>query len=58
MPFSTDSKIRQCQFSVDSLDIGCRIDSVGYVGDVAVFEAANHVSDSVGLADIGEELIA
>src|SRR5690606_12350609 len=39
-------------------DIGSRVDAVGHVHDIAVFEAAHDVGDGVGLADVGEELVA
>lgn len=46
------------QFEVDDLDITLGVDAVGDVDDVLVFEAAHHVGDGVGLADVGEELVA
>jgi len=46
------------QLEVDDLDIALGVDAVGDVDDVLVFEAAHHVGDGVGLADVGEELVA
>ena len=46
------------QLEVDDLDIALGIDAVGDVDDVLVLEAAHHMGDGIGLADIGEELVA
>ena len=46
------------ELGVDHLDVGDRIHAVVDVDDVAVLEAAHHVGDGVGLADVGEELVA
>ncbi len=46
------------QFEVDDLDVALGIDAVGNVNHVLVFEAAHHVGDGVGFADVGEELVA
>src|SRR5690606_41176919 len=43
---------------VDDLDVGHGIDAAGHVDDVLVFETAHDVDDGVGLADVGEELVA
>ncbi len=46
------------QFGVDDLDVTNRIDAAGNVHDVVVGEAADDMHDSVGFADVGEELVA
>ena len=56
--FSTVAEIGERQLGVDDLDVGDRIDLAGDVDDVVVVEAAHHVRDRVGLADVGEELVA
>ena len=45
-------------FEVDDLDVTLGVDAVGYVDDVLILEAAHHVGDGIGLADVGEELVA
>ena len=50
--------VGQREFGVDHLDVGQRIDAVGDMDDIAVFEAANDVGDRVRLADVGKELVA
>jgi hypothetical protein len=44
--------------SVDDFDVALRVDAVGNVDHVLVFEAAHHVGDGVGFADVGQELVA
>ncbi len=51
-------QVSQGQLGVDHLDVGRRVYLVGDVDDVAVFEAAHHVGNGVGLADVGQELVA
>ena len=51
-------QIGERQLGVDGLDVGDRIDLPGHVHDIGVFEAAHHVGDGIGLADVGEELVA
>jgi hypothetical protein len=46
------------QLGVDRLHVAVRVDLAVDVRDVAVGEAAHHLRDRVGLADVGEELIA
>ena len=51
-------QIGQRQFGVDGLDIGDRIDLSRDVHDIGVFETAHHMGDGVGLANVGQELVA
>src|SRR5690606_28966148 len=46
------------QFQVDNFDITLGIDAVGHVNDVLILEAAHHVGDGVGFANVGQELVA
>ena len=50
-------QIRERKFGVDGLDVGDRIDLAGDVHDVRVLEAAHHVRDGIGLANVGQELV-
>jgi hypothetical protein len=50
--------VGQRELGVDHLDVGDRIDLVRDVDHVVVLEAAHDVGDRVGLADVGEELVA
>ena len=49
--FSSEPKL-------DDFAIAHRIDRAHDVGDVGILEAANDVHDRVGLANVGEELVA
>ena len=51
-------QVGQCQFGIDDFDIRGWVNLVGNVSHVVVFEAAHHVSNGIGLADVGEKLIA
>ena len=51
-------QVGERQLGVDDLDVGQRIDAAGDVHDVVVLEAAHHVRDRIGLADVREELVA
>jgi hypothetical protein len=51
-------EVGQRQLGIDGLDVGDRIDATRHVHDVAVLEAAHHVRDRVGLADVRQELVA
>ena len=51
-------QVRQREFGVDRLDVGDRIDLAGDMDDVVIVEAAHDMRDRVGLADVGEELVA
>lgn len=51
-------KVRQRQFGVDNVDIFRRVHFPRDVNDIVVFEAANHVTDSFGFADVGQKLVA
>ena len=56
--FSTRRQVGQAELGLDDLDVGDRVDLAGDVDDVLVVEAAHDVDDRVGLADVGEELVA
>jgi len=51
-------QVGQAQLGLDHLDVGDRVDLVVHVDDVVVVEAAHHVDDGVGLADVRQELVA
>ncbi|KPX26538.1 hypothetical protein ALQ28_05001 [Pseudomonas syringae pv. delphinii] len=51
-------EVGEDQFKVDDLDVAFWVDAVGNVNYVLVFEAAHYVGDGIGLADIGEKLVA
>ncbi|MNC10884.1 hypothetical protein D3C75_585650 [compost metagenome] len=51
-------EVGEDQFQVDDLDVALGVDAVGDVNHVLVFEAAHHVSNGVGFADVGQELVA
>ena len=51
-------EVGQRELGVDRLDVGDRVDLARDVHDVLVDEAAHDVRDRVGLADVGEELVA
>src|SRR5665213_1660991 len=57
-PLVDGLQILETQLGVDGADIGHRIDPSLDVDDVVVLETANHVRDRVGLADVGQKLIA
>ena len=46
------------EFGIDGLEVLCRIDSALDMDDVRIGEGAEHLADGVGLADVGEELVA
>src|SRR5690606_33421264 len=49
--------VGQGQLGIDDLDVGDGIYATSDVYDVFVFEAAHHVHDGIGLADVGQELV-
>ena len=51
-------EVGERQLGVDRLDVRDRVDAARDVHDVVVDEAAHDVRDRVGLADVGEELVA
>ena len=51
-------QILQLQFGVDDFLVAYGVDGAVHVGDVLVLETAQHVDDSVRLADVSEKLIA
>jgi hypothetical protein len=57
-PFRTLSRSASASSSVDDFDVALGFDAVGDVDDVVILEAAHHVGNGIGLADVGEELVA
>ena len=51
-------EVSQGEFGIDGLDVRHRVDLARDVHHFRVLEAAHHVGDGVGLADVGEELVA
>ena len=51
-------QIRERQFGHDGLDVGDRVDAAVDVDHVLVFEAAHDIDQRIGLADVGEKLVA
>ena len=51
-------EVGERQLGVDDVDVRNRVDASGHVHDVVVVEAAHHVRDRVGLADVREKLVA
>ena len=56
--FVDRGEVGERELGVDRLDVGDGIDLARDVHDVVVVEAAHDVRDRVGLADVGEELVA
>ncbi len=57
-PLVDGLEVLEAELGVDGADVGHRIDAPLDVDDVVVLEAADDVGDGVGLADVGQELIA
>ena len=57
-PLVDGLEVLEAELGVDGRDVGDGIDRVLDVDDVVVLEAAHDVGDGVGLADVGEELVA
>ncbi len=51
-------EVLELQLGVDHLLVAHGVDRAVDVGDVAVFEAAQHVDDRVRVADVAQELVA
>jgi hypothetical protein len=51
-------QIGQRQFGQDRFDVRERVDAARDMDDIVVLEAAHDVDDGVGLADVGQELVA
>ncbi len=51
-------EVLELQLIIDDLLVAHRIDRAVDMGDVVVVEAAEHMQDGIGLADIGQELVA
>ena len=51
-------QVGQHQFGVDDLGIAHRVDAALHMRHVRILEAAHDVRDGIGLADIGQELVA
>ena len=56
--FSMRLQVGEDQLGVDRLDVVGRVDLAVDVDDVRVVEGADHLADRVGLADVGQELVA
>jgi hypothetical protein len=50
-------QVGQRQLGVDHFDVGDGIDAAGHVHHVVVLEAAHHMGDGVGLADMARNLL-
>ena len=57
-PLLDGAHVGQAELGLDHLDVGDRVDLASHVDHVLVVEAAHDVDDGVGLADVGEELVA
>ena len=51
-------KVGEHQLCLDRIGIADRVDLAFDMGDVVVFEAAQHVDHGIDFADIGQELVA
>ena len=51
-------KILELKLQVDYLLVPHRIHASVHVGDIGIVEAAEHMQDGIGLADIGQKLVA
>lgn len=51
-------QVLELQLEVDDLLVPHRIHTAVHMGDIRVVEAAEHVQDSIRLADIGQKLVA
>ena len=51
-------EIGKHQFGFDGVGVGQRIDAAFDMGHVVIVETAQHISDGVDFADVGEKLIA
>jgi hypothetical protein len=56
--FFHGAQVGQRQFGLDHFDVVQRADLAGHVDHVVIFEAAHHVDDGVGFADVRQELVA
>ncbi len=51
-------EVGEHEFRFDRVGIADRVDAAFDMGDVGIFEAAEHMDDGIDFADIGEELVA
>ena len=51
-------KVREDQFQIDGFHVAQRVDIAVHMDNVVVLEAADDVNDRIGLADVGQELVA
>ena len=51
-------KIRKRQFGIYRVDVRSRVNCIGHVGDIFIFETAHHMGDGIAFPDVGEELVA
>jgi hypothetical protein len=56
--FFDRAHVGQRQLGLDHFDVVHRADLAGHVDHVVVFEAAHHIDDGVGFADVRQELVA
>ncbi|CAM4399498.1 hypothetical protein DEMA109039_17420 [Deinococcus marmoris] len=56
--FFQPRQVRQNQFGVDGLDVVQRVHGARHMHHVVVGEAAHHMGNRVGLADVGQKLVA
>ena len=51
-------KVRENQFKIDGLHIAERVDIAVHMDNVVVLKAADDMHNGVGLADVGQKLVA
>ena len=51
-------QVCQAQFGLDHFDVGDGVDLARHVNHVVVFKAAHHIHNRIGLADVGQKLVA
>ena len=51
-------EVGQHELGVDDADVAQRVDRTGDMRDVVVFKTAHDMGDRMGLADVGQELVA
>jgi len=56
--FLDGRQVGQRELGLDDLDVGHGIDAPADVHDIGILEAAHEIDDAVGLADVGEKLVA
>ena len=46
------------KLGINHFNISCRVDDIGYVHNILIFEAAHYMSDGICFTNISQELIA